>query len=345
MLENPLRRSARAPASNPAGIRRPDSPAIKPQCAGPPLAPPGASFAQRRAQRSRPPTVSLVEGNDVMRSIDRPLPGDVVGRRKAQLHPEASKKKSAYFESEFAAPNRGDDPAKARIRNEAMVTAELKTNVIIKDEFSFITDLAYHLSNRYQRPMSSINITLHHGICMLFGGSFEPACALTLYALPSLVQPATNKRNATIIQRHLQEALGIVPTRGYVRFEATPEENIAIGGKTLAAEVEELSKGITSQKSGMPRRPSKSGRGIINSVKSLGNFRSLSMIDLADKVPTPPPSNSDETTRIATISEVPPTPPDEEKSSEVGDQKPPKAASRRKSLRFALFGNKSSADK
>ncbi len=260
MLENPLRKSAKNSASDVAGIRRPDSPVIKPPRVGP-------SFAQRKALEPRPPDVVLVEGNNVMRSIDRPLPGDVVGRRKPQLHPDVSRKKSAYFESEFAGPDRGEGPAKTRILNEAMVTADLKTNVIIRDEFAFITDLAYHLSNRYQRPMSSIVITLHHGICMLFGGTFEPACTLAIHALPSLLQPATNRRNAVLIQRHLQEALGVVSKRSYIRFEATPEDNIAIGGKTLAAEIEGLSRDNADQKSGAFRKPSKSGRAIMKSVK------------------------------------------------------------------------------
>ncbi|KAI1419823.1 Tautomerase/MIF [Xylaria sp. FL1777] len=337
MLENPLRKSANNSASAAGGIRRPDSPVIKPPRVGP-------SFAQRKALQSRPPDGVLVEGNNLMRSIDRPLPGDVVGRRKSQLHPDVSRKKNAYFESEFAGPDRGDDLAKTRILNEATVTAELKTNVIIRDEFAFITDLAYHLSNRYQRPISSIIITLHHGICMLFGGTFEPACTLAIHAPPVLLQPATNRRNAILIQRHLHESLGVVSTRSYIRFMATPEENVAIGGKTLAAEVEGLSRDNSDRKSGVFRKPSKSGRAIMKSVKSLGSFKSHSMIDLSENVPTPPPSHSGETTRIATIPEVPPTPPDDEKISQ-GEQKPRRGAPRRKSLRFALFGAKISPDK
>jgi hypothetical protein len=260
MLENPLRSAAKNSSSSAAGTRRPDSPVVKPQHAG-------ASFAQRKALRPRSADDVLVEGNDVMRSIDRPLPGDVVGRRKSQLHPGMSKKNSAYFEAEFAGPNKSDDPAKSRILNEAMVIAELKTNVIINDEFAFITDLAYHLSNRYQRPMSSIIITLHHSICMLFGSTFEPAYILTIHALPSLVQPATNKRNAILIQQHLHETLGVISTRGHIRFEATPEENVAIGGKTVAAEIEGLSREKADRKAGVFRKSSKSGRGIMKSVK------------------------------------------------------------------------------
>lgn len=66
-----------------------------------------------------------------MRDIDRPPPGDPTGSRKTKLHPELSKKRSAYFETEFAAANRDPDPVRARIHNEAIVMADLRTNVIV----------------------------------------------------------------------------------------------------------------------------------------------------------------------------------------------------------------------
>lgn len=90
--------------------------------------------------------------------------------------------------------------------------------------------------------MSSIVIDLQHGRCMMFGGSFDPAYTLTIYALPSLVQPITNKRNAALIQNQILENLGVPPSRGYVRFVATPEEDVATDGKTIAGEMEELEK-------------------------------------------------------------------------------------------------------
>ncbi|GAP90004.1 putative mif domain-containing protein [Rosellinia necatrix] len=338
MLENPLRRSVKNSSSGAADTGRPDSPVTGPQHAG-------LSFAERKALQPRSPNTVLVEGNNVMRSIDRALPGDAVGRRNSQLHPEANRKKSAYFESEFAGPNRADDPIQNRIFNEAMVTAEIKTNVIISDEFAFITDLAYQLSNRYQRPISSVTITLQHGMCMLFGGTFEPAYTMAIHALPSLLQPVTNRRNAALIQRHLYETLGVALTRGHIRFEPISKENVAIGGKTTAAEIESLSRSDADQKSSMFRKPSKSSRGIMKSVKSLGSFKAHSVIDISENMPTPPSSNSGETARIETIPEVPPTPPADEGDSLVVEQKVRKSASRRKSLRFALFGNKNSQEK
>jgi len=65
-----------------------------------------------------------------MRSVDRPLPGDMLYRRKSQAQPALAKKKSAYYENEFAA-TRESNPAMDRVRNEAIVMAELKTNCIV----------------------------------------------------------------------------------------------------------------------------------------------------------------------------------------------------------------------
>ncbi|KAI1495761.1 Tautomerase/MIF [Biscogniauxia marginata] len=335
------------------GRPQPDPPTFNPSRINTPSGAPGPSFAHRKTHPSQSPNLdSSAVGNKMMRSIDRPPPADLSSRRKSQVHPELSRKRSAYFENEFAAANRDPDPVKARIHNEAIVLAELKTNVIaslpptdladIKDEFSFITDLSYHLSNRYQRPISSVAITLNHGSCMMFAGSFDPAYTLTVYALPSLVQPITNKRNAALVQRHLQESLGVVPSRGYIHFVATPEENIAIGGKTVAAEIEESSRGTTSPETDAPKKTFKSSRRL--SVKSFSNFKSSSQVDLTDRVSTPPPSTSGETSRITTIPEVPPTPPDDDKLSDLVERKPPKTASRRKSLRFALFGGKAASE-
>lgn len=65
-----------------------------------------------------------------MRGVDRPLPGDMLYRRKSQVQPALAKKKSAYYENEFAA-TRESNPAMDRVRNEAIVMAELKTNCIV----------------------------------------------------------------------------------------------------------------------------------------------------------------------------------------------------------------------
>ncbi|KAK1781550.1 hypothetical protein QBC45DRAFT_48411 [Copromyces sp. CBS 386.78] len=190
--------------------------------------------------------------NRIMRDIDRPLPGDVKRVSKSSSSSkrasvaELSRQKSnlnfwegAFFVNEVS-------PAKERIRGDAIVMAEVKTNVIISDEFTFITELSYHLSSRYQRPVSSIVVTLHHGACMLFGGTFDPAYVISVSALPSHLQPTTNKRNAALIQKHLEEAIGVSPPRGLLKFIPVPEDCLASGGITVSGEMEIAEKGVVS---------------------------------------------------------------------------------------------------
>ncbi|KAK6834268.1 macrophage migration inhibitory factor [Apiospora arundinis] len=297
----------------------------------------GLSFAQRKALSSRSSSKSsIVEGNHLMRGVDRPLPGDMLYRRKSQVQPALAKKKSAYYENEFAA-TRESNPAMDRVRNEAIVMAELKTNCIIDDEFSFITDLSYHISNRYQRPMSSIIVNVQHSMCMMFGGSFEPAYTLTIHALPSLVQPTTNKRNAALIQIHIQETLGVPTSRGYVRFEATPEANMACGGKTVAGEMEDADRNMKDA-AAVSRAPSRAATKTKKMLVSPGlrPSSSMSMREEA-KLPTPPSSTDDTPMITTTIPEHPPTPPQEP------EEKPAKVAVRKKSFVSSFFGGRGSS--
>ncbi|KAK3313899.1 Tautomerase/MIF superfamily [Apodospora peruviana] len=209
------------------------------------------SFAERRAKRvvdgAVPPIKShlLVDGSNLLRDIDRPPPGDVVRGPppcKSQSKPDLVKKRSNldFFENAFSTTE--NNPAKERVHGDAIVLAEVKTNVIINDEFSFITELSYHLSTRYQRPVSSIVVTLHHGACMLFGGSFDPAYVMSISALPSQLQPTTNRRNTAVIQKHMEEVLGVTHSRGLLKFVPVNEENLACNGNTMTGEIEDLQK-------------------------------------------------------------------------------------------------------
>lgn len=139
-------------------------------------------------------------------------------------------------------------------REESMVLAEVQTNVIVgagsgwsgaggaspltepqvRNEVGFMTELAGHLSKRYSRSARSVGITVHHGICMFLAGSFEAAYTVSISALPSQLQPATNKRNLVLLQRHLETALGVPASRGFVRFIATAEECCGWDGRTAA---------------------------------------------------------------------------------------------------------------
>ncbi|MBE7182178.1 MAG: hypothetical protein INR71_13415, partial [Terriglobus roseus] len=110
----------------------------------------------------------------------------------------------------------------------------------INDEYTLTTDLSYHLSTRYQRPESSVAVTINHSACLCLGGSFQPAYILTITALPSLIQPATNKRNAALMQSFMSDVLSVSPDRGIIRFTPIAEESMAINGRTILAEIEKL---------------------------------------------------------------------------------------------------------
>ncbi|OPB41490.1 hypothetical protein A0O28_0082100 [Trichoderma guizhouense] len=154
-----------------------------------------------------------------------------------------STKRSQYFHDALHERS-GENSAAAAVRGEALIYAEVKTNVKAKNpqiesEQHFLTSFSHHLATRYNRHPSSIVISLHHGQCLLLGGSMDPAYTLTITALTSEVQPATNKRNAAVLQKHLEAVLRIPPARGMVRFVPVAEECLAWGGKTVAGRISE----------------------------------------------------------------------------------------------------------
>ncbi|KAB5558021.1 Tautomerase/MIF superfamily [Coniochaeta sp. 2T2.1] len=205
------------------------------------------SFAERKANASsRPQPLNLVEGNDIMRGIERPPPGDVTtGPRKkppTESDRELTKQKSQYFEGAFAVKET-THPAKEKVLAQSVVMIDLKTNVVIQDEHTFITSLATFIATRYARPLSSVAVNLDHSRCTMFGGTFDPNYFASVYALPQQVQPTTNKRNAALMQKFLEEHLRVHPSRGYTRFVATAPENVARGGQTLVGELEEAAAG------------------------------------------------------------------------------------------------------
>ncbi|KLU87612.1 MIF domain-containing protein [Magnaporthiopsis poae ATCC 64411] len=208
----------------------------------------GSHKKQSNMVSARPQSTNLVDGDyRMLRDIDRPPPGDPSTRNRAsQGQVDMAKRRSTYFEDQFASTKKEKNAVASslseRVRSEAIVMAEVKTNVILSDEFTFITELSYNLSLRFQRPVSSIVVSIQHGTCMMFGGTFEPAYTMTILALPSQVQPTTNKRNAVLIQSHMEEVLGVAPARGLLRFVPMPEENVAVNGKTILTEITELAK-------------------------------------------------------------------------------------------------------
>jgi hypothetical protein len=117
----------------------------------------------------------------------------------------------------------------------------------VNDEYALTTDLSHHLAIRYQRPESSVAVTIRHSACLCLGGSFQPAYLLTISTLQSLMKPEYNKRNTAMIQSFMSDTLGVPADRGIIRFAPIQEENLAMSGRTLLDEITKLEKHIAEE--------------------------------------------------------------------------------------------------
>ncbi|KAG8161889.1 hypothetical protein KVR01_008876 [Diaporthe batatas] len=278
-------------------------------------------FPDRQAVANRHPWTlpQLTEMDELMQPITRRPPGDTSKSAAMTMgRAELSKRKTHYYEEAFSGRCVADT-LRERIRSDSVVLAELNTNVIVGDEFIFITELSAKIAERYHRPLSSIAVRLQHSACILFAGTFEPAYTLTLSALAPYIQPSTNQRNAYLLSEHLEEALGVPPPRGLIRFVAMPDENVALNGKTLAQSLDEEANGNGSMGVIDEEQPASFARRKRLSVKSLSNMKASPV----------------------TGELTPPTSPEE--TTPVGENAKPekvKVARRRKSFVAGLFGKK-----
>ncbi|KAG9253947.1 Tautomerase/MIF superfamily [Emericellopsis atlantica] len=195
----------------------------------PPPPPPPPPIAPLRTPSSRPKQPRLppvVEGDaHLLRDVRDSPPGESSLRRR-DSGPGLSKQRSKYFNRVFGA---NGDTRQTR----AVVVAEVKTNVFVQDEMAFLTALSDHLSTRYATPLDSIAVHLVHGTCLLLGGTFDPAYIISIGTLPRLLQTATNKRNAALLQKMMKDMLEVSMERGVVRYIPVAEDCLARGGKTL----------------------------------------------------------------------------------------------------------------
>jgi hypothetical protein len=111
------------------------------------------SFSGRKGRKGSPqPSPNLVEGNHLMRNIDRAPPGDIVRRSsKAQSRADLSRQKSRrnFFEDAFS--TKPSTPARERVHGDALVMAEVKTNVIVRLETDLLVCL---LNNNGHLPLT-----------------------------------------------------------------------------------------------------------------------------------------------------------------------------------------------
>lgn len=196
----------------------------------------------------------------------------------------------------------------------------------MKDEFIFLKSLSEHLSQRYQRPTSSIFINLEHSACLLLGGTFDSAYMFTITALTSQIQPVTNKRNTALIQAFMTDTLGVSADRGVVRYINVGEEYLGTNGMTVLGEIDNLTKDDNVANSRRPstvpsdsRRPSTvPSEGRRPSTITLGRGRSR-------KAPKPKELAIQETSRPPTAEQPPslPSPAEKLPSRPPTAEKPP----------------------
>ncbi|KAG6365019.1 hypothetical protein INS49_006625 [Diaporthe citri] len=277
------------------------------------------SISERQAVANRHPWTlpQLTEMDELVQPITRRPPGDTLKPAAVTMgRAELSRRKTHYYEEAFSG-RCIMDTLRERIQSDSMVVVELKTNVIIGDEFIFITELSAKIAERYQRPLSSVAVQVQHSACIFFAGTFEPAYTLTLSALGPYVQPSTNQRNAYLLSEHLEEALGVPPPRGLIRFVAMAENNMALNGRTLAQSLEEEANGNGSMGVIDEEQPAIFARQKRLSVKPLSNIKAS---PLAGEIT--PPTSVEETTPVG----------EKSKPEKV------KVAKRRKSFVAGLFG-------
>ncbi|KAH7361023.1 Tautomerase/MIF superfamily [Rhexocercosporidium sp. MPI-PUGE-AT-0058] len=298
-----------------------------------PPSPAESDTAMRGESPGGSPSATIKEEHRITRHIDRGAPGDqaIFSEGKTPERKELAKRKSQYYGDVFAY-RESNTSARERVTKESMIVADLRTNVIVHDEYTVITDLSYYLSQRYQRPENSIVVTLAHSLCLLFGGNFDPAYTLTITALPSQLQPVTNKRNAALIATHMQESLQVAPRRGVINFIAIAEENLANDGTTVSGEIEDLEKETLENNASLQRNLS---RGAMRSrrrqsMKSLRGLKSSPMPTHNESAPPTPNLNQ---------YDMPPIPAYPAEKSHL-DRKAEKVQkmSRRKSFIATIFG-------
>ncbi|RGP80799.1 macrophage migration inhibitory factor [Fusarium longipes] len=224
--------------SNNVAPQRSDSRPRRKQDPSTPTPPPRLVLGERRVKPrlSKPSLDPVLESDQrLSRDIEQMISGDASQVTRKHSLPTLSGRRGETPD-ETIQLNQSDEVGDG-VWCASIVAAEIKTNVIIEDEFTFITELSEYLSIRYNRPASCIVTTLQHGICVQFGGTCAPSYTMKIEALSRDVQTSANKRNIALFQRYMEQSLGIPASRGYLRFVPVAEDYVGWKGNTVAGEM------------------------------------------------------------------------------------------------------------
>lgn len=215
-----------------------------------------------------------------------------------------SRQRTQYYDEQFQyKDNVNEGTIRERVQRDSPVVAELRTNVIIKDEFTLVTDLSCHLAARYTRPDSAVMVKVDHSACLAMGGTFDPCYILSITAVPSQMGPTMNKRNAALIQSFMADILSVSPDRGVVKFQPIPEENFATNGTTMAGVIERQEKHHSGDHSGGVRRAMNNvGRkSLPNFKKSMSKMNNDAKVDMVAAAAAESPPGGDSMMRPPTV--------------------------------------------
>lgn len=200
----------------------------------------------RRSESTRSPTAIH------FRDIDRDTPA-TRGLSKKSSKGDFGRKKSikgaSYYGEVFAVRESGPVVPKS-----SAVWVELRTNVILENEFEFAKSLSEMVAKRYGKTEDAVCVSLEHSACMVMGGTYDGSFLLTITSL-NMISPTCNKRNAALICDWISNNLGVEVARGYIRFVDPDFANYAMGGYTMLdlMEKEELARTGTADKAGIIR--------------------------------------------------------------------------------------------
>ncbi|KAJ5712057.1 hypothetical protein N7488_006213 [Penicillium malachiteum] len=189
----------------------------------------------------------------------------------------APKKKSQYYEDAFTARGVHNSP-QDRVAQDSIVVIELKTNCKIKiEQTKLVGDLIFRLAQIYQRPETSILLTLQQEAGVFFGNTTELSYLLKVYALPPLIAPVTNLRHTTLIQSAIQDLLHIPMDRGVIIYLPVPEDNLATNGSTARGEIVRIERDEQADSPNLFKTISRSMSRRLKSTSSSGGSGPISL--------------------------------------------------------------------
>ncbi|OAX77050.1 hypothetical protein ACJ72_08655 [Emergomyces africanus] len=213
--------------------------------------------------RSDSITKELTRGTPTDGYPNRPL-----SKSSSQL--DIARKRSQYFNEVFTSREPYHTP-RHRVNQDSVVVVEIKTNVLLENDFQNLSELSFNLALIFQRPETSILLYVEHNCCLMLASSYEPAYLATVSALPCSIAPITNLRHTVLIQAAIFDIFDIPGNRGVIKFESMAEENFATNGSTIKDEIDQLERTSNDEHSSIFKSLSHTVSRKIKSNTSNGN--------------------------------------------------------------------------